>query len=798
MAPMPKFLYGTYRKYKADTTDFVRWLVKTAKKSGHDVLLQTERQDAASCTNEKRKGKKSKNLAQASHKISLKQLTALAHALADSGTKLPPLILKNAQRAIALRKRCAKWFASGKDDGTSEPDTHSHFISVLEQICDMLGGKSRGQGNTTISGRANVEPVAASKKTTVLESNTFSHPTLEETLEEDTTPPASPDKQFEIEEEDSDSESIDSVLFLTLFCLFEDLHNMRTFVAQSVQEYVDGRIDLMNVAVVADTTVNLTRQLIDDTLAALPHLEEQQRLQEYVFTTACSFRGEDPEAKPDPTMPYNSNMADVADWCYFPALVLLTSFEDVLQPNQLPVMKKGHFGTYNASAGRDRMSKSARLNEDKIILLELLPEFALIHMFEIKMPVQDEITRALVDFTKTRRIPLYLCFAIQILLDVHHGLRYTSNKAYNDLRMSGLRISKTIEEYWTFSRTFTRTPKFWPKEGDEHIRDLQMSIEGWITEDVFIKGKHQVLPKYILAAQAGGMEKHFLLRSHGILCGLTMFHFTLRMQYISLELLNQWYDIPQMAYLFNIIQQIGMKNISWQDMDAFIEMHGEEHIFIGDRPNDADESIKKLQIVSDVRSPSDFASDRRNRTGAPSPNAKVRLMAPSAAVANIFQARYLSNGVSNISLDNIDKLLTEIDIGSSGAGDSQLLTASTQFLRMRWNKSHRLGALQLLAAIKQGMYHEEPRLQFNYFCMHKRGIELLRLIQAKEDHKFKQYFTAGYMPDDTLIGNLVVLILTVAQGSAAASRQLGIQQTGGTCMASRVVLSCEEVMENFS
>lgn len=111
--------------------------------------------------------------------------------------------------------------------------------------------------------------------------------------------------------------------------------------------------------------------------------------------------------------------------------------------------------------------------------------------------------------------------------------------------------------YWDFSKTFTGKPRFWPKGGDEYVLDLQKSIGAWITNNLFVKGKKQVLSEYM--QMAGGMEKHFLHHSLGVLCGLTMFHFTLRMQHISLQLINQWYDVPQMAYLYNIIQQTGVK-----------------------------------------------------------------------------------------------------------------------------------------------------------------------------------------------------------------------------------------------
>lgn len=171
-------------------------------------------------------------------------------------------------------------------------------------------------------------------------------------------------------------------------------------------------------------------------------------------------------------MPYNIQMADVADWCYMAPYILLLSLKDVLQPQQLPVFKKGYFGHYNQKASRDRMTASERFDEDELILLELLPEFAMIQQFDIELPVEDEITKGLVAFVEDKKVPVWLCFATQVLLDVHHGLRHSNGRAFNDLRLSALSISKTIDEHWDFSRPFVSTPTSWPKEGDQNIQTV--------------------------------------------------------------------------------------------------------------------------------------------------------------------------------------------------------------------------------------------------------------------------------------------------------------------------------------
>lgn len=94
-------------------------------------------------------------------------------------------------------------------------------------------------------------------------------------------------------------------------------------------------------------------------------------------------------------------------------MALLKSFADVLQDGILLVAKKCHFGTYNPKANRAKMSLEQKFGEDKIILLELLPEFCTINMFNLPLPSQDEITSGLIEFIKTKKVTLWLALPLR-------------------------------------------------------------------------------------------------------------------------------------------------------------------------------------------------------------------------------------------------------------------------------------------------------------------------------------------------------------------------------------------------
>ncbi|KAF5854780.1 hypothetical protein ETB97_011711, partial [Aspergillus alliaceus] len=605
--------------------------------------------------------------------------------------------------------------------------------------------------------------------------------------------------KVELVEHDED-EAIDSYfghMFFKAFCMFQDLHNMRAFISHTWLEYRDKKIDLMSAALVTDSALQLARDLVQEVVDdwATSTLSPDENLQDLVFKAACITRGILPTPSAEIGLPYNKDMADVAEWCYLPTCVILESFTHVLQDNELPVFKKGFFGIYDPKANREGMSLGQKFNEDKILLLQLLPEFCMIDTFGIRMLSSDSITRGLVEFCKTKKLGLWLCFASQILLDVHHIMRYSTLSAFEDLRMSGLRIKKTIDDYLEISKTHPQ-PKFWPKEGDDEIKDIQFTVDSWIMKDPFSELRRLSFPGNNV------FEKHVLLSQHSILCGLSLFHLNIRMQSAGQHLITQWYDVQQLAFLYNLVKTQKHKDLSWPDMEAFIMIHGESHIFIGSRPKNPSESLNRLELATGISSAAKFARDSRNRQVFNRPDGKnPRVLTPTTTISNMFRAQYVAGFEKGDVIRNIDKILDKLSQEPCPRSTSKELQPSNpqMMFQRKWSHTRNIGTLQLLALLKSRLAEEEPLILFNYFGMHKRSIELLRLIKAKEHHKFVQYFTANYMPDESFISNIVILIHHIARGSAQNSRALGITPvaSNGTQVYSRIVMSCGDVMKEY-
>jgi hypothetical protein len=86
----------------------------------------------------------------------------------------------------------------------------------------------------------------------------------------------------------------------------------------------------------------------------------------------------------------------LAQWIFAPVHSLLDTFvDDILQPNHVPLLKRGHFGIYDPIRDRTKLTDIQQQHEDAIVLLEILPEFCFIQRYNIQLFAMDELTHGL-------------------------------------------------------------------------------------------------------------------------------------------------------------------------------------------------------------------------------------------------------------------------------------------------------------------------------------------------------------------------------------------------------------------
>ncbi|KAJ6180858.1 hypothetical protein N7519_011319 [Penicillium mononematosum] len=779
---LPKSLQSSYTRYKDDTNSFATWLLNAADKCGYQPPGLTSTANPSDSLQ---------------YKITVKDLQLLADVVAESALTVPKPVIIIVKRAIKLRKHVTSWFLGQGD--SEDNKRHAHFISALEKVCETLESKMNNPFNR--DNEQSPIPEAGGGDTNLdMFVNKFSVLAVEEPQEPQQGQRKSPELKNVVKAElvdNDEDEATDSqcrVILFKAYCLFQDLYKMRAFISHTWSEYRDKKIDLMNAAVVTDSALQLARDLvqevIDDWSASAPSYVDG--LQKLVFNLACHNSGIDVTPSSETGLPYGKEISDVAYWYYLPTRTILESFIGVLQDNHIPVFKKGCSGTYDPKANREGMSVGQKFNEDYLILLQLLPEFFLIHMSGIHMLARDAITAGLVELFKTKKVTPWLCFASQVLLDVHHIMRYSTLGAFGDLRVSGLRIQKTIDEYLQVSKPHPPL-RFWPKEGDEEIKAIHLAVVSWIIRDPLSELRRKGISK------PGDIEpeKHVLFSQHAILCGLVLFHVNTRMQSIGQQLVSQWYDVLQLAFLYNLAKTESHKDLSWPDMEAFVKIHGESHIFIGSRPKNVTESLNRLELATGISSVARFARNSRNREYLHrSDKKKPRVLTPTTTVANLFRDQYVAG------VDGIRNIGTVLDILSQEPSlkvtSKELQSSNPDIMfQQKWSHTRNFGTLQLLMLLKRKLFEEEPLLLFNYFGMHKRSLELLSLIKAKEHRNFDQFVPTSCMPDEYHTGIIGLLVHHIARGSAQDARAMGLSVKTGTQIHSQIVKNCGDIMQEY-
>ena len=787
---LPQFILGSYKRYKSDTNRFTAWLEETAKACGGNSEELRQSQD----TKPTKSG--SKDQATTKYKVPLSQFTALARVIANAkpSVKIPHHIIGIAQRAITARKRCAAWFRKqvGADPASLSNKGHSHFIDILEQVLDILGVSA---AKTTES-----QPTKASKPVDKEASklndtaNQFSALSLDELEENDYlgragTPEQKPkeaaqDMSYELDEDYEDD--LGERIFAA-FCLFEDLQRMRDFIRQTWSIYRTSKIDLMSASVTTNTALGLARQATEDYDKLYPD-DSGNSLVELMYRTACILRGENPRLRQSPGDPYNMALADISEWCYLNTHVLLDSFCDVVKPGSIPSYKRGYFGVYDPGQDRSKKSPREKFIEDKIVLLQALPDFAFLGELGIPLAMEDEITEGLKKMMKTKDIPLCLTFAAQVYLDIHHTLRADVQRGFQELKITSLRTQKTLKEYFEFSKALS-CPN-WPKSNDNGLKGILETIDRYVMHDIFIGHKSP-------ESDPKDDESFTFLKWHPMQAGLLMFNLNLRMQTAGLLLVNAWGSVMWLAYLYNAINQEEVVFLKWPDMELIIDFHSEERIFFGARPKDVNETYKKACLMMGY-APESFAVKGKKAPKAVVSKKGPRGLEESTTVSQLFRECYSGSGSTDLSIANVSKLLNDIS-GDAAPKRSRKQPRSTLLLQNRWHRTHSLTSLQLLAAIRERLVGEEPQLVFNYFGMHRRGIELMRALRQELHEKFVQYFGPQYIEDEYQLPFVIQYIFNVAMGSGAAARQLGVSAglKGGSKVSSTMLMRAGNVMKDF-
>ncbi|KAJ3089487.1 hypothetical protein HK102_006278 [Quaeritorhiza haematococci] len=830
MGTLPDFLFSSSKRYKNETNRLAEWLAVTAKSLGYDLESEVE------IKRNRMRGGKARKLAKEAAKaagsssnsrpgssntptptpaptgpiteyiIGVKQFTTLARFIVDKSPtlKVPRSVLNIAQSAISIRKRCAQWFA-GKANASEKikksNETHGHFISVLEQVveilkprCAELGVKKGKEKDEKVTRDSSVDEINLVNSFGLL---TVEEPELVEAVPSAAKGKAKPSTTALVQVRDPSTVysagKDDMEDLFALFCFFEDLKEMRTFLSELWKDYRDGKVDLVTVSVTTNTALDLIPRAQDDLLSFHPDLDDYDKVVKVMYVSACLSRGEDPSNIQKPECVVNMNMLDVADFLYIPAYSILCSLREAIPPGgkTVPVYKPGHLGVYDPCRNRDSLSIQEKRREDLIIAAECMPDFVFLALQKMDLPIEDELTKEYRRLAQSRVITPLLVFGIQIFLDIHHILRQNVHRGLTELQKSG-------ESFLASSRERKReaprvNPTTWPHGNEMAVQHLESIVEEWIMKDYIGKGKRSV---YARTLPGVPIEPFFLLKRHPLLCGLLQFRLQLDSQELGIVLAGAFGSILYTCHLYERARQENLLKEDWTDMEMVKKIHGKEAIFCGRVPTTAEEAFKSYTLMMGA-SPTVFAKDRRdNSRGIKHSEHGPRGLQENTIVSAVFKERFRNNGNVALTVENIEQLLAEMNPSATAA-----MVNSKQKLRHQWLATRHLTPIQLLHALRVALASDEASLRFDYISLHTRCIRFLRNLNVALRPKLVQYFGNQYLENESQLSNLVGYVLMIGTQSRRIAEMSGLTKTarkigGGAEVVSRILARSAEVLDN--
>lgn len=319
------------------------------------------------------------------------------------------------------------------------------------------------------------------------------------------------------------------------------------------------------------------------------------------------------------------------------------------------------------------------------------------------------------------------------------------------------------------------------------MHDVTQFVEVFVENDWFFKCLQSTIER------AGTPKEDFaLFKSHPLLCGVLIFHFNLRMQELGLILMNAWGTGIYAAYMYNAIQQDQSDmGVQWPDMDKLIELHTEEHLFLGPRPTNHEDSFKKICLATGMDNAA-FSGGRKFPKSAKQVREARGLEEPSV-ISKVYRNRYCYGGVDalDLSTKNVEAVLNDL------ANKKLATEAGSKRMRKKFRKQQKLTTLQLLTALQERLIDEEQSLKFNYLGMNTRVLQLFKCVKVAVDPQIASKFGPNYLDDDTQICAVVHFMLTYASLAIQGSRALGLKEIKGMKFSSKCIVAAGGVLKEF-
>jgi hypothetical protein len=89
-----------------------------------------------------------------------------------------------------------------------------------------------------------------------------------------------------------------------------------------------------------------------------------------------------------------------------------------------------------------------------------------------------------------------------------------------------------------------------------------------------------------------------LLSPNPVLCGLSTLAVQLTEQEYATGVADKWWNIFPACHLYNVLKASSFINFEWKAIENFISAYTPDFVFLGNRPTELSESLKRLKLVT--------------------------------------------------------------------------------------------------------------------------------------------------------------------------------------------------------
>ena len=645
--------------------------------------------------------------------------------LVDPPVNVPQKLAVLLDTAVYLRQSYSEDIAGILADTVDEDSNNRHafFLGILKNVRSIL------------SPRLQTALVLTKKPKTINEVfNMFEYLELEEPSEAFEKAPDAVSASGPIYKAERPNDLDED--FFALYLLLHDLSKLRTEVSHAWAGYKQGGHDLIAVSITTNTAVDLARSMVGNLKTVSAKYGGVLRMLQIYYASQCIAAGTTESHKQRPGDDINFAMYKVADALMWPAFVLLNAFAEMHKVNSHPEMESGFYGTYSPSSNRDKKSDRDKFMEDKILLLEILPEFYF-HFRTTKPkppPVEDEFTRSLRTMFETKEVTLPLVFAATWFLNVHHILRAEVDFGFKRLTDATHFVMGDIREEIKFHQDIKM--ETWPKQNDDAMQRFIDTIEFWVHKDQ----QRGIAPKL---ARINIPQPFHLYRKHPWSCGLWKYWAQTQFHESSIAFVNAWDSVMSCAHLYNAVQDGKTQAILWKDLDIVIGLQEPKTFFIGEAPTRPDECLKRFALAMGA-SAANLAKSTRTKRGLTLSKRGPKGLKELGATLQTFRNRICdANGPKDIRAEDVQRII-EKGSWEYELKDNDRAQIVYKDIDETPRKAHakQLSVAKCVGLIRDLLHAEIIEIAFDYVRLHRQCWRLLRAVKDPcRDDLIKTFWT---------------------------------------------------------